>query len=103
MSAFQTTLANEYAYATECALATLSGLVCKKSTAKSEIRRQRSICLRQLGICQTFKSEIEWGTQFHPNFGRAQKLVAETDLGTALDGWIDRQKPGNTVSVSDPV
>lgn len=89
MSAFKSTLANEFAYATEGALETLSGLLLKKNTAKCEIKRHRSICLRQLGICQAFKSEIEWGDDLHPNFPRVQKVfIEEPLLALALDSWM---------------
>ena len=92
MSTFEATLANEYAYATEISLATLSSLLFKKSTAKSEILRQTSICLRQLGICQAFKSDIEWGDGRKHHFGRVEDLVKNLNIRTALDGWIAEHK-----------
>jgi hypothetical protein len=47
------TLETEYAYATECQLATLEGLKSRKSSAKSEIARQEAICSRMLRICRS--------------------------------------------------
>ena len=92
MGAFKLTLANEYAYATENALATLSSLLLRKNTPKCDISRHRSICLRQLGICQSFKSDIEWGDTWRHHFGRVEEIIAETNLETGLDKWIAEHK-----------
>lgn len=48
-------LAQEYGWAAECNLATLERLCLVKKTAKSEIKRQRDICLRMLKICLAVK------------------------------------------------
>ena len=88
MSHFKPTLANEYAYATECQLATLSGLLGKKSSAKSEIKRQANICLRMLGICRSETGSIEWGSEWRHNFGRVQKIILAGDLEASLNAWM---------------
>ena len=87
MANFKPTLENEYAYATECQLATLSGLLLVKRSPKSEISRQRSICLRMLRVCRDMTS-IEWGHKLHPNFGRVEELIMAADREAALDAWM---------------
>jgi hypothetical protein len=89
---FKPNLANEFAYATECNLATLSGLLLKKRSPKNEIERQTNICLRMLVWCRLEKAVIEWGSPVYKNFGRVEKLVAETDLPTALKLWVLEHK-----------
>ncbi len=84
------TLVNEYAHATECGLATLEGLLMKKSSPKSEIRRQTSICLRELQVCREHREEIQWGHELHHNFPRVAEILADVpsvDLKTALEVW----------------
>lgn len=57
-------LANEFAYATECNLATLEELQDLKSSSKSRIARQQGICDRMLRTCLSYKEFIdlpEWG------------------------------------------
>lgn len=83
-------LAGEYAYATECNFATLSGLVLKKSSAKSEISRQRSICLRMLTVCANQKAEIDWGGDYHPNFGRVQRVLEDAEKNGGFESAMDR-------------
>jgi len=88
-------LAGEYAYATECNFATLSGLVLKKSSAKSEIKRQRSICLRMLQVCATHKAEIDWGGGLTHHFGRVQRTLEDaekTDFESAMDRFVAFQQ-----------
>lgn len=53
-------LANEYAYATECNLATLGELCMLKSSSKARIDRQKSICAHMLGVCRQCHDEIDW-------------------------------------------
>jgi len=47
------TLLYEYAYATECQMATLSRLCQLKSAAKSERRRQLRIVMRMVRVCKS--------------------------------------------------
>ena len=97
MTRFAPTLANEYAYATEISLATLSGLLMRKSSAKCEIQRQTNICLRQLQVCLAHKTEIDWGSEWRKDFGRVEELLdaaAKSNLNTALEAWVaDHVRP----------
>lgn len=94
MTRFAPTLANEYAYATEVNLATLESLLLKKSSAKCDIRRQRDICRRMLGVCDAFKAQIEWSTsQWRRDYGRVEELIKKGDLGSSLDAWMAEHKP----------
>lgn len=96
MSNFKPTLANEFAYSTECGLATLEGLLVKKSSPKHEVRRQANIVLRQLRVCREHQSDIEWGHELHPHFSRVQKLVvpsgSDADLQDNFNAWMTKEK-----------
>ena len=81
-------LPNEFAYATECSLATLSQLRLRKSTSKSDIRRQTNICVRMLSVCQRHCKEIAWGDMWRCSFSRVKKILdavqGETGVEQAL-------------------
>jgi hypothetical protein len=98
-------LANAMAEAAEWNLATLDQLVSVKSSSKSSINRQKSICEKMLMKCcpaEVFDT-IEWGHDLHPKFGRVRKLLdagghgdpskkTERSLTRALDSYIDSMK-----------
>lgn len=70
-------LANEYAYAAECQLATLDELATLKSSSKARIARQVSICIRMVRICQEYRSEIDWGQPSgREHYGRVSQVLA---------------------------
>ena len=48
-------LAYNFAYFTECNLATLEGMKSKKSTPKYELIRQGGICEQMVNICKNLK------------------------------------------------
>jgi len=79
----------EFFWATECQLATLGGLLCKKSSPKSEIQRQRTISLRMLLACQSLWSEMQ-GKDFiareHPRVNAI--LFDHLSVEDGLDRWI---------------
>lgn len=77
-------LVNEYAYATECQLATLGMLMDRKSSSKSDIQRQKNICVRMLGVCKANEADVDW----RPGFGapsilfpRLKEILDAADLG----------------------
>lgn len=91
--------ANALAYATECDLATLSGLLLLKSSSKSSIKRQRSICLKLLENCGAVYEWIDWGHAYRPKNHRVQDILDASGKGPvekktqpsvekALDAWI---------------
>lgn len=69
------TLVNEFAWATECNLATLDELVSIKSVSTARIDRQQSICEQMLETCRRHEAEIEWVTGIRSNFGRVEELL----------------------------
>ena len=87
-------LENEYAYACEVNLATLEELCLLKSSSKSRIARQRSICLTMLRVCSAIQDgpeaqgRIDFGTEdtWHPNgrkYTRVNKLLKEAQSALA--------------------
>lgn len=70
-------LEDEYAYATECNLATLSGLMGRKRSPKCEIDRQTSICAHMLTVCRRLYLTIEWTSGPHHHYGRAAEILAD--------------------------
>jgi len=102
MGTFKLTLPNEFAYATECNLATLSSLLLKKSSPKSEVKRQTNICCRMLGCCRAEQGNIEWGNTSVKNFGRVEEILngvkelqgtglyTAVILDAALNAWIEK-------------
>lgn len=56
-------LDQQFAYFTECNLATLEELKDYKSTAKHRIERQKEICDNMVTICKNFKLTIK-----HPKY-----------------------------------
>lgn len=71
------------AYATECNLATLSGLQITKRTSKSTIRRQRDICLKMLRNCGALYEHIKWVSGNQRNFSRVQDILDAGGAGPA--------------------
>ena len=51
------TLEEEYVWATEVNIATLQELVMLRGTAKSRIRRQKTICARMLDQCRAIERQ----------------------------------------------
>ena len=51
------TLEDEYAYATECQLATLEVLQMNKSTPKSTLAQQKRICDRMVAVCRSVPTD----------------------------------------------
>mgnify|MGYP000750366674 CR=1 FL=1 len=87
------TLVNDFAYATECNLATLGELLGIKSSSKSRINRQRGICLTMLQALFKYRPEIDWGGSYHPNYSRVQEILAATtplEVEQALDAHIEK-------------
>lgn len=83
-------LEDEYAWATECQLATLSGVCMVKRSALHEITRQRNIAEHMLKICQEHSSEITWEYGVRREFGRVQEILdwaKERGLHDALTDW----------------
>jgi hypothetical protein len=90
-------LANEYAYATECNLATLEELALLKSSSKVRIDRQKGICAIMLRVCQEHASEIAWsgdaqltGRRCH-EFTRTRGLLdaASRTTSGSIDGVLE--------------
>lgn len=99
-------LAQSYAEATEWNLATLSSLLMKKSSSKSEIRRQTSICLKMLVISDAYKNVVDFKSGPCRLCTRVQKLIEMADklksdacsamtrtqeLQAALNQWSEQQ------------
>ena len=83
-------LEDEYAYATECQLATLSWLTMLSKSALSEITRQRNISFHMLKVCQEHESEITWEQGIRKDFSRVQDLLDDAkndNLFEALNRW----------------
>lgn len=83
-------LEDEYAYATECQLATLSQLCMVTRSALSEITRQRGIAEHMLKVCQEHASEITWERGPWRDFGRVREILDEArehGLPHALTRW----------------
>lgn len=83
-------LADEYAYATECQLTTLEGLCAKKSSPKSSLRRHTTIALTMLKVCQEHDSEITWGRGPLMFFRRVREVLDAakgSTLRKALGDW----------------
>ena len=86
------TLLSEFLYATECNLATLEGLIERKRSAKSEVDRQRSICLRMIRTCRQH-DEVGGIQGIDKEYPRVSRLLqggkAEpSGIEGALDRWI---------------
>lgn len=86
-------LANEYAYAAECQMATLSGFFDRKRQAKHEVERQKSICLSMLLVCQQHRALIAWERGRGSEYGRVKEVLDDPQgLPGSLDAWIETQK-----------
>jgi len=74
-------LLEAYLWATEVNLATLEELAYLKSSSKSRIDRQKSICTKMLQVCQEYASETEWhgysGVQVGPHTCSRVKRMLE--------------------------
>jgi hypothetical protein len=89
---------NQYANATEYNLATLSGLLLKKSSAKSEVSRQTNICTEMLAVCWEHKANIVFGNGWSHHYGRVEEVVKAAEanggnLATALAEWASKITP----------
>lgn len=92
-------LLESYLWATEVNLATLEELAYLKSSSKSRINRQKSICTKMLQVCQEYGSEIEWrgwtDVQVGPHTCSRVKRMLEAGAGKlpeALDAFVKRVK-----------
>lgn len=73
-------LEDEYAWATECQLATLSGLCWKRSSPKCEITRQRNIAFHMLKICQEHAGNITWERgPWNKDYSRVRDILDDGD------------------------
>lgn len=83
---------DEYAWATECNLATLSGLCFVKKSSLVDINRQRNICFHMLKVCQEHESEITWHSGQRLDYPRVWELLKETEgnLYDALNAWTKK-------------
>jgi len=71
------------AYLTDCTLATVCDLACKKSASKYELRRQISIA----------QQAIDWGKWFHVNFDRTRAADVLNHHGGNVADWAEQWKP----------
>ena len=90
-------LADDYAEATECNLATLEVLLLRKRSSDSDRRRQRAICFRMLQVCKAHEENITW-RQFPKAFPRVREMLdgakqEPMGLEGALDRWILEVRP----------
>jgi hypothetical protein len=90
-------LADSYAYATECNLATLSMLVGIKRSSKHAIERQQNICLTMLRVCHQHEAEIYWGTEWKSDFPRVKEILDQAKkepegIEAALIRWRESQQ-----------
>jgi hypothetical protein len=74
------TLADDYAYATECQLATLEGLRLRKNTGRGELKRQHSICESMLSVCLRERDSLVFvlssgGDTRHRGMVRVQSIM----------------------------
>jgi hypothetical protein len=84
------TLENEYAYATECDLATLGELLSIKSSSQSRCNRQRSICLKMLRVCQEIESKLDL-SEYGCKCGRVKDMLkGAKHEATGIEGALDR-------------
>ena len=91
-------LLEAYLWATEVNLATLSELAYLKSSSKSRINRQKSICTKMLQVCQEYGSEIEWHGWNEVQVGRQScsrvKELLATEAGRARGSTCDGSPRG---------
>jgi hypothetical protein len=82
-------LEEAYLEATEWNLATLEELCTIKSSSKSRIDRQKSICGKMLAICATFDPELRQRARCRPT--RANNLIDEAkSSGTPIPTLLSR-------------
>ena len=84
----------EYLYAAECQLATLEQQCERKSTSKSDLRRQREICQKMLQVCQEIDPLVVQPSQDArglKQWGRVvDMLAAARTEPEGLSGALDR-------------
>ena len=86
------TLENEYAHATECLLATLSGLMMRKRSLQGEIMRHTNIALRMLRVCEEHAGNIAWGNR-PTRFPRVHDMLEQAKSDPErLDGAVEKFK-----------
>ena len=89
-------LCDEYAWATEVQLATLSGLLMTKRTSQREITRQTDISLHMLMVCRQHHKEIAWTHGPQHLYGRVSSLFLDAftedtcDMPGALERWKEK-------------
>ena len=74
-------LAQEFAYYTECNLATLEELKAMKSSSKYRIKRQEDICNQMVNICKCFNVPTNFDGRRMPRL--LERLGAEARGKTA--------------------
>lgn len=88
---------DEYAWAAEVNMATLSGLCFVKKSSLADITRQRNICAHMLKICHDHKDEIAWGGELRKHYPRVEEVLLEgSNLPDALNAFTKEcfDKPG---------
>lgn len=87
-------LASEFAYATECNLATLDELLSIRTSSERRIKRQQEICRKMLQVCQEHFTDIDWnGGRYGSLAGRAHEILKNAQSRTldyCLCEWADR-------------
>jgi len=93
MKGYYPKLEDEYAWATEIQLATLSGICMVKRSALSEITRQRNIAERMLTTCRAHANNITWMRGQRQEFGRVQDILGDKgdSLSETLNRWTQNQ------------
>lgn len=98
------TIEFEYLYATDCQIATYTGLVDRKRSPKHEITRARSIAIRMLGVCSTLDLENVPGahrqTRVIEILKRAKGSAGAStegygDIASALDDYVTNPIPSS--------
>jgi hypothetical protein len=70
-------LCEKFAYFTECNLATLEGLESRKSTSRSELKRQKEICMKMIENC---KSLFKFDSPAIQGFSRLKEKLKEAGI-----------------------
>jgi len=85
-------LEDEYAWAAECNLATLSGLMGRKRSPKCEIDRQTSICHHMVTVCFRHFDAITWQSGVRGNYPRVHDLLIDNDSPPNIERALERFK-----------
>lgn len=91
-------LEDEYAYATECNLATISEMRDIKSTSKSRLERQIRITSRMLSVCYHIQEKIDWrpvGGSKSSRYLRVAELLERGRTETEFKLAIERALEGH--------